>query len=84
MCKKPRNISKNLTEVFRGALNYKTTNDGITLYLNLACVNGTDLQAKITEAVRKMDNGEAAMAKAVPVPQYNRAGNAKVTGTKIS
>jgi uncharacterized repeat protein (TIGR02543 family) len=45
--------------------NYETTDDGITLYLNLDCVNGTELQEKITAAVTAMRNLTPEVAKAI-------------------
>ena len=45
-----------IVEITTAYANWKTTTDGVTLYLNLTCVNGSDLQAKLTIAVEKANN----------------------------
>jgi hypothetical protein len=46
---------------------YKTTEDAVTLYLNIAALNNVDLQEKITAAVTAMNNGEPTMARVRPM-----------------
>jgi hypothetical protein len=38
---------------------YKTTDDGVTLYLNIGILDNSDLQEKLVEAVGKMLDNEA-------------------------